>query len=71
MANNKQLMYFAQRMIQNNQNRIPNTPWAQAAVNAIMNGDAKSGEQIARNLCNSNGVTPQQALEQAGRFFTS
>lgn len=70
MATNP-LLYFAQKMIRSNQNRIPNTPWAQAAVNAIMNGDANTGKQIAQNLCNSNGVTKEQALQQAGRFFTS
>lgn len=68
--NQNQLLYFAQRMIQSNQNRIPNTPWAQSAVNAIMNGDANTGAQIAQNLCNSNGVSKEQALRQAADFFT-
>ena len=68
---NNPLLYFAQKMIQSNQNKIPNTPWAQAAVNAIMTGDDNAGQQIAQNLCNSNGVTKEQALQQAGRFFTS
>ena len=68
--NQNQLLYFAQRMIQSNQNRIPNTPWAQSAVNAIMNGDANTGAQIAQNLCNSNGVSKEQALQQAADFFT-
>lgn len=70
MATNP-VLYFAQKMIQSNQNRIPNTPWAQAAVNAIMNNDSQAGQQIANNLCNSNGVTREQALQQAGKFFTS
>lgn len=70
-ANNNQLLYFARMMIQKNSNKIPNTPWAQAAVNAIMNGDAQVGEQLANNLCQSNGVSKEQALQQAGRFFTS
>lgn len=68
--NQNQLIFFAQKMIQSNQNKIPNTPWAQAAVNAIMNGDANAGQQIAQNLCNSNGVTREQALNQAANFFT-
>ena len=68
--NQNNLLYFAQRMIQSNQNRIPNTPWAQAAVNAIMNGDANAGQQIAQNLCNSNGVSKEDALRQAAEFFT-
>ena len=67
---NNPILYFAQRMIQCNQNKIPNTPWAQAAVNAIMSGDANAGQQIASNLCKSNGVSEKEALQQAGRFFT-
>ena len=68
--NQNNLLYFAKRMIQSNQNRIPNTPWAQAAVNAIMSGDANAGQQIAQNLCNSNGVSKEEALKQAAEFFT-
>lgn len=68
---NQVIMAFAQRMIQQNQNRIPNTPWAQSAVNAIMSGDERMGSQIADNLCRSYGVTREQGLQQAGRFFTS
>lgn len=67
---NQQLLTLAQRMIQSNRNKIPNTPWAQAAVNAIMTGNAQAGEQLANNLCQSNGVSKEQALQQAGQFFT-
>lgn len=67
---NNDMLALARRVIQSNQSRIPNTPWAQAAVNAIMNGDAQAGEQLANNLCRSNGVSRQEALQQAGRFFT-
>ena len=67
---NQSILYFAQKMIQSNQDKIPNTPWAQAAVNAIMNNDAATGAQIAQNLCNSNGVTKEQALKNAADFFT-
>lgn len=58
------VMDFARNMIQNNPN-IPNTPWAQAAVQAIMNGDAKAGAQIADNLCRTYGTTREQALSMA------
>lgn len=67
---NNDILALARRLIQSNQNKIPNTPWAQAAVNAIMNGDAQAGEQLANNLCQAHGVSKQQALDQAGRFFT-
>ena len=52
--NEQALLLFAKNMIQNNRDRIPNTPWAQAAVNSIMNGDATAGAEIANNLCASN-----------------
>ena len=67
---NQPLLTLAQRLIQSNKSKIPNTPWAQAAVNAIMTGNAQAGEQLANNLCQSNGVSKEQALQQAGRFFT-
>lgn len=67
---NQQLLYFAQRMIQSNQDKIPNTPWAKSAVNAIMNGDNQTGAQIAQNLCNSNGISVNDALKNAANFFT-
>lgn len=60
---------FARNMIQNNQNNIPNTPWAQAAVQAIMNGDVNAGQQIANNLCNSFGTPKQQVINMARQKF--
>ena len=32
-------------------------------------GDAAKGQQMAENLCKTYGVTPDQALEQACKFF--
>lgn len=61
------LLLFAQQYIQSHQNQIPNTPWAQAAVNAIMNGDEESGSKIADNLCQSYGMTREQAIQQASQ----
>lgn len=55
---------IASRMIQNNPN-IQSTPWAPSAINAILNGDAKTGEQIANNLLQSMGMTKEQALDLA------
>ena len=39
------------------------------ALSAIQNGDDATGEQIARNLCESYGITPEEAYAQAMRFF--
>lgn len=60
------ILALAQRVLQQGAGNIPNqnAPWAQAAINAIMTGDAQSGQQIANNLCQSYGITPDQALNQ-------
>ena len=38
-------------------------------IQAIQIGDDKRGEEIAKNLCNAYGITPQQAVQDAKRFF--
>lgn len=48
---------------------VANNPQAQNLISVIQNGDSKKGEEIARNLCNTYGVTPEQALTQAKNFF--
>lgn len=69
MGNPDPVLLAAQQFIQSNQNRIPNTPWAQAAVNAIMNGDVNAGQSIADNLCASYGTDRKSAVQQAIQFF--
>lgn len=51
------------------QKRAKSNPMLQQGLNAIQNGDVASGEQLARNICNSMGVTPEQATNQAMGFF--
>ena len=58
----------AMNMIRNNPN-VANNPNAQEFINVIQNGDSEKGKQIAQNLCNTYGVTPDQAMTQAKRFF--
>lgn len=48
---------------------IASNPQAQNLIGVIQNGDSKKGEEIARNLCNTYGVTPEQAFTQAKNFF--
>ena len=55
---------LAAQMVRNNPN-IQQTPLAQAGINAILNNDAKSGEQLANNILNSMGMTKEQALQIA------
>lgn len=49
--------------------RFANNPQAQNYLRIIQSGDAQQGEQIARNLCDTYGVTPDQAVQQARTFF--
>lgn len=55
-------------MAQSNPN-IANNPQAQAMLNVVRSGDSKKGEEIARNLCNTMGITPEEAANQAANFF--
>lgn len=48
---------------------VANNPQAQNLISVIQNGDSKKGEEIARNLCNTYGVAPEQAFTQAKNFF--
>lgn len=58
---------FVQMLLQNAMNSpvVRNNPNAQQWLQVIQNGDAQAGEQIARNICNSYGMTPEQASQQA------
>lgn len=55
---------MAAQMIRNNPN-IQQSPFAQASINAILNNDAKAGEQLANNILKSVGMTKEQAMELA------
>lgn len=59
---------FALQMIQNNPN-IANNPRAQEMIAIIQNGDAAKGQELAQNLCATYGTTPDQAFQQAKKFF--
>lgn len=48
---------------------MANNPNARAMIEAVQSGDAVAGEKIARNLCQSYGMTPEQAVQQAKSFF--
>lgn len=48
---------------------IQNNPNAQQWLKVIQSGDAQAGEQIARNICSSYGMTPEQATRQAQSGF--
>lgn len=62
------IMNFAMNAIAKNP-QLANNPQAQELINVIKSGDSAKGEQIARNICQSYGVTPEQALDKATGFF--
>lgn len=62
------LVDFAMKMIRSNP-RVANNPRAQDMISVIQNGDSERGEKIAENLCQTYGVTKEQALTDAKKFF--
>ena len=59
-----------QSAMQRNPN-IANNPQAQQYIQVLMSGDAQRGEELARNICNTYGISPEQGLRQAQSFFQS
>ena len=52
-----------------NNPRISQNPMARELINIVQSGDAKRGEQIADNLCRTYGISRQDAIANARRFF--
>lgn len=68
MMNQQQVLNFAMQLLQNNP-QLAQNPNSQAMIQALQTGDAQAGQMIARNLCQTYGVSPEQAVQQAKRFF--
>lgn len=48
---------------------IANNPQAQNYLGVIQNGDSARGQQIAENLCQTYGISRDEAIRQAKQFF--
>lgn len=59
---------LVQQAIQRNPN-LANNPQTQQYIQVLMSGDAQKGQELARNICGSFGVTPEQGVQQAQQFF--
>ena len=59
---------MALEMIRRNP-QISNNPNAQELLNVIQSGDQKKGEEIANNLCNTYGISRDDAVQKAKQFF--
>lgn len=57
-----------QQALQRNPN-LQNNPQAQQYIQVLMSGDAQKGQELARNICGSFGVTPEEGVKQAQQFF--
>lgn len=64
----QQMQQMLQRMVQNNP-KVANNPQMQQYIQVLMNGDSQKGEELARNICESFGVPPEQGVQQAQQFF--
>lgn len=49
--------------------QVANSPQGQQLLQILQNGDDKAGQEMAMNICNSCGTTPQNMLLQATNFF--
>lgn len=59
---------FALQML-NNSPQLKNNPQAQEMIRVIQENDSVKGQQIAENLCNTYGMSKEEATNQAKRFF--
>lgn len=59
---------IAIQMLMRNPN-VANNPQMQNYIQVIQSGDNAKGAEIARNICQSYGVTPEEGIQQAKNFF--
>lgn len=59
---------FALSLISNDP-KFSNNPMAQNYISIIQSNDQQQGSLVAKNLCESFGMTPEQAYIQAKQFF--
>lgn len=59
---------FALNLINNNP-QVMNNPIAKQYIDVIQNGNSEQIKSLAMNICNSYGVTPEEAAGQAINFF--
>lgn len=63
-----QIANFAMNLLQRNP-RMANNPQAQKLMEIIQKGDNRQGEKMAENLCETYGMTKDQAIAEAKKFF--
>lgn len=68
MPNIQIMRDMALNLLMQNPN-VANNPNAQEFIQVIQNGDSAKGEQIAQNLCNTYGMSKEDAIRNAKSFF--
>lgn len=58
---NPLIQQFCIRKLQSDPSKL-NSPMGQELMRILQTGDTAAGEQMAYNICNSVGMTPQQLL---------
>lgn len=62
------LEQFAMLLLQKNP-KVANSPQGQQFLEILKSGDVEAGQKMAQNFCNSYGVTPEEGVNQARKFF--
>lgn len=65
---NNPFIDYATQVMQQNPN-MTNNPLGKNFMSILQNGDEKKGEEMARNLCQSYGMSVEEAYNQAMRYF--
>lgn len=68
MPNIPNMRDMALNLLMQNPN-VANNPNAQEFIQVIQNGDSVKGEQIAQNLCDTYGMSKEDAIRNAKSFF--
>lgn len=59
---------FAMLLLQKNP-KVANTPQGQQFLEILKSDDDEKGQEMAKNICGSYGVKPEDAYNQAKQFF--
>ena len=67
-SQNNPLADYAMQILNQNPN-VSGSSMGQNLVSILKSGDSKKGEEIARNLCKTYGISPEEAMQRACEFF--
>ena len=59
---------YAQKILNQNPN-VADNPMGKNLAAILKSGDSSKGEEIARNLCKTYGISPEEAMQRACEFF--